>query len=76
MFYFDLCNQKNRHGTHLGILSEIDFLLFFSDSKYPGSNIHCPQYYRDINGFLIDFPNKLVENPDILDFLQVDGLRF
>ena len=47
MFYFDLCNQKNRHGTHLGILSEIDFLLFFSDSKYPGSNIHCPQYYPD-----------------------------
>ena len=37
---------------------------------------HYPQYYRYINGFLIDFPNKLIENPDILDFLPVDGLRF
>ena len=37
---------------------------------------HYLQYYRYINGFLIDFPNKLVENPDILDFLPVDGLRF
>ena len=36
---------------------------------------HCLQYYRYINGFLIDFPNKLIENPDILDFLPVDGLR-